>query len=155
MKIAVLHERAAHEHRVAATPETVKKLLALGASVAVEAGAGEGASIADAHYVAAGATLGDPAMTLAGADIVLGVQGPDPASLAGVAPGAWLAASLNPFGDPDRVRAYAAAGIEALAMELMPRITRAQSMDILSSQSNLAATRRCWTRRPNMAARCR
>ena len=77
-------------------------------------------------------------VTVAGAGIVLGVQGPDVALLAGAAPGAWVVAGLDPFGQRDRVAAYAAAGIEALAMEWMPRITRAQSMDILSSQSNLS-----------------
>ncbi|GAA4215112.1 Re/Si-specific NAD(P)(+) transhydrogenase subunit alpha [Sphingomonas endophytica] len=142
MKIAVVREQAAGERRVAATPETVKKFIALGAALAVEAGAGAAASFADADYAAAGATIGDRAATLAGADIVLGVQGPDPASLAGVAPGAWVVAGLNPFGAGEhgraRVDGYAAAGLEALAMEFMPRITRAQSMDILSSQSNLA-----------------
>ncbi|MBB6503434.1 NAD(P) transhydrogenase subunit alpha [Sphingomonas endophytica] len=142
MKIAVVREQAAGERRVAATPETVKKFIALGAALAVEAGAGAAASFADADYSAAGATIGDRAATLAGADIVLGVQGPDPASLAGVAPGAWVVAGLNPFGAGEhgraRVDGYAAAGLEALAMEFMPRITRAQSMDILSSQSNLA-----------------
>lgn len=138
MKIAVLREQAAGESRVAATPETVKKFAALGAEMAIEAGAGEAASYADADYAAAGAKVGSRADTLNGADIILGVQGPDPATLGGAAPGAWLAASLNPFGERARVDAYAKAGIEALAMEFMPRITRAQSMDILSSQSNLA-----------------
>jgi NAD(P) transhydrogenase subunit alpha len=138
VKIAVLKEQAAGESRVAATPETVKKFIALGAELAIEAGAGRGASYADAEYQAAGAALGDRAATLAGADIILGVQGPDAASLAGAAPGAWLVASLNPFVERARVDSYAAAGFEALAMEFMPRITRAQSMDILSSQSNLA-----------------
>jgi NAD(P) transhydrogenase subunit alpha len=138
VKIAVAREQAPGERRVAATPETVKKFAALGATLAVEAGAGAAASYADADYAAAGATIGDRAATLAGADIVLGVQGPDPASLAGVAPGAWIVAGLNPFGERARVDGYAAAGLEALAMEFMPRITRAQSMDILSSQSNLA-----------------
>ncbi|MBX9815067.1 MAG: NAD(P) transhydrogenase subunit alpha [Proteobacteria bacterium SG_bin5] len=138
MKIAVLKEQVIGERRVAATPETVKKLAGLGASLAVEAGAGEGAAIADAAYAEAGATLGDRAQVLSGAEILLGVQGPDPASLAGAAPGAWLVAILNPFGERARVDAYAAAGIEALAMEFMPRITRAQSMDVLSSQANLA-----------------
>ena len=138
MKIAVLKEGADGEQRVAATPETVKKFIQLGADLAVESGAGAGASIADAAYRDAGATVGDRAGTIAGADIILGVQGPDPASLAGARPGAWLAAGLNPFGDRARVDAYASAGLEALAMEFMPRITRAQSMDILSSQSNLA-----------------
>ncbi|WP_353203738.1 NAD(P) transhydrogenase subunit alpha [Sphingomonas sp.] len=138
MKIAVLRETAEGERRVAATPETAKKFITLGASVAVEAGAGNTASIADADYAAAGASVADRAATLAGADIVLGVQGPDAAALAGVAPGAWLVASLNPFADRARIDGYAAAGLEALAMEFMPRITRAQSMDILSSQSNLS-----------------
>ena len=138
MKIAVVKEQAAGEARVAATPETVKKFIGLGAQVAVEAGAGLTASIADADYAAAGATVADRAATVAGADIVLGVQGPDVASLPGVNPGAWIVAGLNPFGDRARVDAYAAAGYEALAMEFMPRITRAQSMDILSSQSNLS-----------------
>ena len=142
MKIAVLKEAAAGERRVAATPETVRKFIALGAEMAVEAGAGETASIADAAYSEAGATIADRATAVAGADILLGVQGPDPLTVAGAAPGAWLVASLNPFGTEEngrtRVEAYAGAGLEALAMELMPRITRAQSMDILSSQSNLA-----------------
>ena len=138
MKIAVLRETAEGERRVAATPETVKKFIALGATVSVETGAGATASIADADYAAAGAGVADRAATLSGAEIVLGVQGPDAAALAGVAPGAWLVAGLNPFADRARIDGYAAAGIEALAMEFMPRITRAQSMDILSSQSNLA-----------------
>jgi NAD(P) transhydrogenase subunit alpha len=138
MKIAVLKETADGERRVAATAETVKKYIALGATLAVEAGAGLSASIADADYQAAGATVGARAEVLAGADAVLGVQGPDPAALQGLNPGALVVASLNPFGQRERVDAYASAGVEALAMELMPRITRAQSMDILSSQSNLA-----------------
>lgn len=137
MKIAVLKEQVAGERRVAATPETVKKFIALGASVAVEAGAGAHASISDAQFTDAGATIADRGGAVAGADILLGVQGPDPASIAGAAPGAWVVASLNPFGERARVDAYAAAGLEALAMEFMPRITRAQSMDILSSQANL------------------
>ncbi len=136
MRIAVLKERAAGETRVAATPETVKKFIALGASVAVEPGAGLTASIADADYAAMGAEVSADAAK--GADIVLGVQGPDAAALAGVNPGAWVVAGLDPFGQRARIDAYAAAGLEALAMEFMPRITRAQSMDILSSQSNLS-----------------
>jgi NAD(P) transhydrogenase subunit alpha len=138
VRIAVVKETAAGERRVAATPETVRKFIALGASLAVETGAGETASIGDSAFADAGAQIGDRSATLAGADIVLAVQGPDPASLAGVKPGAWVVASLNPFGDRARIDAYAAAGLEALAMEFMPRITRAQSMDILSSQSNLS-----------------
>jgi NAD(P) transhydrogenase subunit alpha len=137
-KLAVLRETAAGETRVSATPETVKKFIALGATVAVEAGAGAGASIADADYAAAGAAVGKAAEVLKGADIVLGVQGPDPKALKGMATGAWIVAGLDPFGQRARVDAYAAAGVEALAMEFMPRITRAQSMDILSSQSNLS-----------------
>ncbi len=138
MKIAVLKETAAGERRVSATPETVKKFIGLGAQLAVENGAGIDASIADQAYADAGASLGDRAATLKDADIVLGVQGPDPASLAGAKPGAWIVAGLNPFGERTRVDAYASGGFEALAMEFMPRITRAQSMDILSSQSNLS-----------------
>ncbi|HEX8585642.1 MAG TPA: Re/Si-specific NAD(P)(+) transhydrogenase subunit alpha [Allosphingosinicella sp.] len=138
MKIAVLKETADGERRVAATPETVKKYIALGATVSVEAGAGQSASIAEADYAGMGATVGSRAEALLGADAVLGVQGPDPAALAGLKPGALIVAALNPFGQRERVDAYAAAGVEALAMEFMPRITRAQSMDILSSQSNLS-----------------
>ncbi|WP_287941777.1 NAD(P) transhydrogenase subunit alpha [Sphingopyxis sp.] len=138
MRIAVLKELAAGETRVAATPETVKKFIGLGAEVAVENGAGVTASIADADYTAAGASLGSRADVLKGANIILGIQGPDPKSLSGFADGAWLAAGLNPFGERARVDDYAKLGIEALAMEFMPRITRAQSMDILSSQANLA-----------------
>src|SRR6187402_2903879 len=138
MRIAVLQERAAGETRVAATPETVRKFIALGASVAVERGAGETACIPDALYEEAGAELGLAAEVIKGAQIVLGVQAPEPAALAGAAPGAWVAAVFDPFGERARVDAYAKAGLEALAMEFMPRITRAQSMDVLSSQSNLA-----------------
>ncbi|MFC0686037.1 NAD(P) transhydrogenase subunit alpha [Novosphingobium clariflavum] len=137
-RFAVLKERAAGETRVSATPETVRKLIALGASVAVETGAGFAASIGDDDYAAAGADVGPAAQVIAGADVVFGVQAPDPALLAGAKPGAWVVAGLDPFGNRARVDAYAAAGLEALAMEFMPRITRAQSMDILSSQSNLA-----------------
>lgn len=138
MKIAVLKELADGERRVSASPETVKKFTALGASMAVEKGAGLSASIADADYEAEGASIGTRATVLKDADIVLGVQGPDPKSLKGMKKGAWLVASLNPFGERARVDEYAKLGIDALAMEFMPRITRAQSMDILSSQSNLS-----------------
>jgi len=136
LRIAVLKERANGEARVSATPETVKKFIALGAAVAVESGAGEAASIADADYAAAGAELVKDAAK--GADIVLGVQGPDPKALKGANAGAWIVAGLDPFGQRGRVDDYAKAGFEALAMEFMPRITRAQSMDILSSQSKLS-----------------
>jgi H+-translocating NAD(P) transhydrogenase subunit alpha len=138
VKLAVLRETAEGEQRVAATPETVRKYAGLGAEVAVEAGAGLGASIADADYQAAGATVADRSTVLLGAGAVLGVQGPDPQSLVGLGPGALVVAALDPFRRRDRIDAYAGAGLEALALEFMPRITRAQSMDILSSQSNLA-----------------
>jgi H+-translocating NAD(P) transhydrogenase subunit alpha len=138
VKIAVLKESAAGETRVAASAETVKKFIALGASVSVEKGAGVAASIPDTDYVAAGALLGTAAAALKGADIILGVQGPDPKALIGITKGAWIVAGLDPFGQRARIDAYAKLGVEALAMEFMPRITRAQSMDILSSQSNLS-----------------
>ena len=138
MKIAVLKERAAGETRVAATPETVKKFIGLGTEVAVESGAGETAAIIDAAYADAGAAVGDLAAVIKDADIVLGIQAPDVALLKGAKPGAWVAALFDPFQKGDLVTAYAKAGFEALSMEFMPRITRAQSMDVLSSQSNLA-----------------
>lgn len=138
MKIAVLRETVVGEKRVSASPETVRKFIALGADVAVESGAGVSASVADADYAAAGATVADRAAALKGAGLILCIQGPDPATLTGGSPGALLVGGLNPFGERARVDTYAAAGLEALAMEFMPRITRAQSMDILSSQSNLS-----------------
>ncbi|HEX7781932.1 MAG TPA: Re/Si-specific NAD(P)(+) transhydrogenase subunit alpha [Sphingobium sp.] len=141
MKIALLKETANGERRVAATPETVKKFIALSAAVSVEAGAGETASIADTAYAEAGAAITDRASALREADIVLSIQGADPASLAGIKPGAWLVGNLDPFGHRAWVEGYAGLGIEALAMEFLPRITRAQSMDTLSSQSNLAGYR--------------
>jgi H+-translocating NAD(P) transhydrogenase subunit alpha len=143
VKIAVLKEVAVGETRVAASPETIKKFIALGAQLSVEAGAGVSASISDAEYAAAGASIETCANALKDADIILGVQGPDPKTLYGLKKGAWLIAGLDPFGQgPDNGRArvdeYALLGLEALAMEFMPRITRAQGMDILSSQSNLS-----------------
>lgn len=138
MKIAILKERAPGETRVAATPETAKKFAALGLTVAVEAGAGAIASITDAAYAEAGVTVGSAAATVKDADIVLGIQAPAVALLKGAKPGAWVAALFDPFANRAVVDAYAAAGFEALSMEFMPRITRAQSMDVLSSQSNLA-----------------
>jgi len=138
MKIAVLKETAAGETRCAAIPETVKKLIALGAEVAVESGAGEHASITDQDFETAGASMGPRGGVLKGAQVILAVQGPEPASLEGAEPGALLVGALDPTRRGADIDAYAGAGIEALAMEWMPRITRAQSMDILSSQSNLA-----------------
>ena len=138
IRIAVLAERANGESRVAITPETAKKFIALGAAVAVEEGAGVSASITDEAYREAGAQVVPAAQAVASADIVLGVQAPDVALLSGAKPGAWVAATFDPYRETDRVEAYAKAGLEALSMEFMPRITRAQSMDVLSSQSNLA-----------------
>ncbi|WP_395454496.1 Re/Si-specific NAD(P)(+) transhydrogenase subunit alpha [Azospirillum melinis] len=145
MKIAIPRERRPGERRVAASPETVKKFKALGLDVVVESGAGLGSSITDAAYEAAGAAIAaDQASALADADIVLKVQRPLIASeggedeLALMAKGTLLFAILNPYNSRDHVKAYADAGVNAFAMEFMPRITRAQVMDVLSSQANLA-----------------
>ncbi len=138
MKIAALAETVAGEHRVAITPETAKKLIQLGADVAVERGCGEGADIPDALYEAAGVSVGSAMETMRDADIVLGVRAPQVSSLNGARGGAIVAAMFDPLQQGDIVQAYATAGLEAMSMELMPRITRAQSMDVLSSQSNLA-----------------
>ena len=137
MKIAILKEGDG-ETRVAAIPETVKKFIALGATVAVEQGAGLSASIADGEYQTAGASVAARAAILEDADIILAVTGPDPKSLDGAKQGAMLVGGLDPARRIEEVRGYGQIGLEALAMEWMPRITRAQSMDILSSQSNLA-----------------
>ncbi len=138
MKIAVLKESNPLESRVSASAETVRKFTALGADMAVEKGAGDAAGIADTEYGAVGAKTGVRQDVLKDADAVFCVRGPDAAELAGTKKGAWLIGALDPFNRREAVDAYAAAGIEAMAMEWMPRITRAQSMDILSSQSNLA-----------------
>ncbi|WP_294174440.1 NAD(P) transhydrogenase subunit alpha [uncultured Sphingomonas sp.] len=138
MKIAVLAETASGETRVAAIPETVKKFIALGAELAVEEGAGLAAAITDAEFAAAGAITGPRSAVLAGADIILSVSGPEAVTLAGAAPGAILVGALDSIRRGDAIQAYAAAGLQALSLEWMPRITRAQSMDVLSSQSNLA-----------------
>jgi NAD(P) transhydrogenase subunit alpha len=145
MKIAIPKERRPHERRVAATPDTVKKLIGLGAQVSVEAGAGEGAQIPDQVFADAGATIAaDAAAAVTDADIVFKVQRPltaaegGPDELAQLKKGALLIATLAPHANRDQVQAYADAGVTAFAMEFMPRITRAQNMDVLSSQSNLA-----------------
>ena len=138
MKIAVLRESAPGETRVAATPETVKKFTALGAELAVESGAGEAAAIPDPDFEAAGAGIGSREKVLNGADVILCIDGPDPLSLKGAKTGALLVGALDPLRRSEVIEAYAKAGLDALAMEWMPRITRAQSMDMLSSQSNLA-----------------
>ena len=138
MKIAVVRETAPGETRVAATPETVKKFIGLGADLAVESGAGQHASIPDADFEAAGAMVAPRQKVLDGAEIVLAINAPDPGSLNGAKAGALLVGALDPARQREAIDGYASAGLEALAMEWMPRITRAQSMDILSSQSNLA-----------------
>jgi H+-translocating NAD(P) transhydrogenase subunit alpha len=139
MKVAVVAETNADEPRVAATAETVKKMTALGAQVAVEPGAGVKSGILDADYTAAGATVASDAVN--GADIVLMVRRPERAALSRLKKGALVIATMDPYGHDDALRAMADAGITAFAMELMPRITRAQSMDVLSSQANLAGYR--------------
>ncbi|MGY0779805.1 Re/Si-specific NAD(P)(+) transhydrogenase subunit alpha [Azospirillum argentinense] len=145
MKIAIPRERRAGENRVAASPETVKKIKGLGLDVVVETGAGLGSNLPDRVYQDAGAEIApDAASALADADIVLKVQRPllagegDLDELALIKRGALLFAILNPYNSRDHVTAYAAAGVNAFAMEFMPRITRAQVMDVLSSQANLA-----------------
>ena len=138
MKIAVIKETAAGETRCAAIPETVKKFVALGAKVAVEHDAGVSASVPDVDFEEAGAETASRGEALKGAEIILCVNGPDPSSLHGVEKGALLVGALDPARRSDAIDGYAKAGLEALAMEWMPRVTRAQSMDILSSQSNLA-----------------
>ena len=138
MKIAVLRETADGECRVAASPETVKKFVGLGAEVAVETGAGYGASIANTAFIDAGATVADRTATLKDADLILTVQGPDAADLKGAKAGAGVIGILSPYANRARVDGYAQAGLVAMAMEFVPRITRAQSMDVLSSQANLS-----------------
>ncbi|HEX9789783.1 MAG TPA: Re/Si-specific NAD(P)(+) transhydrogenase subunit alpha [Kiloniellales bacterium] len=143
MKIAIPRERRAHETRVAASPETVKKLVALGCEVVIEKGAGSDAAFPDEAYKQAGATVAKDAKTaLSGADVVLKVQRPI-AGGAGDEIGllkkdAIVIAILDPMRAGDDMAALAKAGLTAFAMDMMPRITRAQSMDVLSSQANLA-----------------
>ena len=142
MRLAVLKERRAAETRVAATGDTVKKLIVLGLTVAVETGAGVTAAVSDAEYQAAGAEIcADPAATLAGAGIVFAVQMPEAAELALIPRGALLVCTSGAVNEPAMVTALAEAGIDCAALELLPRITRAQSMDVLSSQANLAGYR--------------
>ena len=142
MRLAVLKERAADETRVAATPDTVKKLIVLGLTVAIEAGAGRTSGIADADYAAAGAEVAaDAAAALAGAAIVFAVQLPGPEVRAMIPQGTLVLCIADLGGDGAAVAALASAGLDVGAMELLPRITRAQSMDVLSSQANLAGYR--------------
>jgi NAD(P) transhydrogenase subunit alpha len=139
MKLSILKERRAGETRVAATPETVKKLKGLGLDITVETGAGAGARFADADYTASGAMIApDAGSALADADIVLKVRGPDDGEIAKMKKGAVLAALLAPYTEKDAIGKLAAQGVSAFAMEFIPRISRAQAMDVLSSQANLA-----------------
>lgn len=140
--IAVTRERREGETRCAVTPETVKKLLALGAAVTVEAGTGTGASFSDAEYEAAGATVtGDLAAVLAGADILLKVRGPTASETSALKTGAIVVAMLDAHREKATLEALRGANATAFAMEFVPRITRAQVMDVLSSQANLAGYR--------------
>ena len=141
MRIAVLKERRAGETRVAATAESIKKLIGLGHTVAVESGAGVTAGVRDEDYAAAGAKVGPASETLSGANIIFKVRGPDAAELATYPKGAGLVALLEPYAATAEAAAWASAGVVAIAMEFVPRITRAQSMDVLSSQANLAGYR--------------
>jgi NAD(P) transhydrogenase subunit alpha len=139
MKLAVLKERRSGEARVAATPESVKKLKGLGLEVLVEAGAGSAARFSDKDYEAAGAVISpDAARMLVEADIVLCVRGPDDAEIAQIKKGAVLASLLAPHTERATIAKLAAQGVIAFAMEFIPRISRAQAMDVLSSQANLA-----------------
>jgi NAD(P) transhydrogenase subunit alpha len=139
MKIAIAAEIVQGEPRVAATPETIKKFIALGADVAVEPGAGVKSGIPDSDYAAAGATVAADATQ--GADVVLKVRRPAAEELKSYKRGALVVAIMDPFGNDSALKAMAEAGVTAFAMELIPRITRAQSMDVLSSQANLAGYR--------------
>ena len=141
MKIAVLKETLPEEKRVAATPETVKKLIALGAEVAVEKGAGVSAAVTDEMYAAAGAKVVSGAEAYKDADLVLRVRAPSSADVAKMKKGAVLIGLLAPYQEKDLLKAYASQGVAAFSMELVPRITRAQTMDVLSSQANLAGYR--------------
>ena len=139
MKIAVPAEHDKEETRVAATPETVKKLIGLGCSVSVEAGAGRKSHISDDDFKEVGATIAKTkATTIKDADIILTVRRPSDDQLKSMKKGAVAVAMMDPYGDKAGIQPFADAGVTAFAMELMPRITRAQSMDVLSSQSNLA-----------------
>jgi NAD(P) transhydrogenase subunit alpha len=139
MKIGVAGEIDGLEPRVAATPDTVKKFVALGVEVAIEPGAGVKSGLLDADYAAAGAVVS--AEALRDADVVIKVKRPEAAELSRYKKGALVIAIMDPYGNEAALQAMAAAGVSSFAMELMPRITRAQVMDVLSSQANLAGYR--------------
>ena len=141
-KVAVTRERRAEETRVALTPESAKKLIAQGAQISVETGAGAGAAYPDADYEAAGCTIAKTAKdAIKDADVLFKVRAPVAEEIAALKSGALLAAALNPFADRETLEALAKQGVSAFALEFVPRITRAQAMDILSSQANLAGYR--------------
>ena len=140
MRVAVLKEDPAVEPRAAATPETVKKLAGLGATIAVQSGVGAAAGLADERYREAGAEIADTAeAALQDADLVLKVRRPE--SLSGYRRGAAVVALMDPYGNEAELQRLAEAGLQAFSLELIPRITRAQVMDVLSSQANLAGYR--------------
>ncbi len=138
MKIAVLSEKKSGERRVSASPDTVKAYVKKGLTVSIQAGAGAGAHISDEAYIAAGALIIKTDAGLKDADIVLSVRRPSVTVLKNVKKGAVVVGGLDPYGDRKALDALSKSGQSFFAMELMPRISRAQSMDILSSQSNLA-----------------
>jgi len=139
MKIAVAKEIDPSEPRVAASPDTVKKFKALGVEIAIEPGAGIKSGLPDSEFTAVGATVSADA--LKDADVIIKVKRPEPSELANYKRGALVIAIMDPYGNDAALKAMADAGISAFAMELMPRITRAQVMDVLSSQANLAGYR--------------
>ena len=152
MKIAVLKESEAGERRVAATPETVKKYVGLGASVAVETGAGDGASIADHDYVSAGAIVGPRGEVLKDADAILVVQGPDVASLNGVKPGVMLVGALNPFGRRAQVDSMRRPGSTRWRWNSRRASPAPSRWTSSRARPTSPATRQCSMLRPNMAA---
>ena len=142
MRIAVPAENPAIETRVAATPETIRKLTALGGQITVQAGAGAASGIPDAEFEGAGATIAHSfSAAIEGAQVILAVRRPAASDLSGAAPGAAVIAIMDPYGQDEALAQLAQAGLATFAMEFMPRITRAQVMDVLSSQANLAGYR--------------
>ncbi|MBS9477798.1 Re/Si-specific NAD(P)(+) transhydrogenase subunit alpha [Ancylobacter radicis] len=142
MRLSIVKETAATEPRVSASVETVKRFVGLGAEVVVASGAGLASGVSDADFAGAGASIAaDNAAAVAGADVVLAVRRPEAAALTGIKPGALVIAIADPYGHEAALAEIAATGASLFAMELMPRITRAQVMDVLSSQANLAGYR--------------
>ncbi|MEK9654315.1 MAG: NAD(P)(+) transhydrogenase (Re/Si-specific) subunit alpha, partial [Halieaceae bacterium] len=139
MQLVIPRETQPGENRVSATPETVKKLVRLGADVVIEAGAGMGAGISDADYEAAGASIGsDRGALLAGADMVLRLRKPEVEEISQLKAGCIHVSYLDPFNEKDLIKAFAQQNVTAVSMEMIPRSTRSQKMDALSSQANLA-----------------